>query len=62
MAGQSTPQLIEKNFQLEVNYAYRDLQGRHMSEYFLLDVVDFNKFDDYLALLESDKDAMFHLL
>jgi hypothetical protein len=39
----TSPQPIDENFQLEVNYAYRDLRGNHRSEYFLLDVVDFNK-------------------
>jgi hypothetical protein len=62
MDDQSTPQAIDENFQLEVNYAYRDLRGNHMSEYFLLDIVDFHKFEDYLKVLESDKDAMFHLV
>jgi len=59
MENQSTPEIINENFQLEVNYAYRDLQGNHRSEYFLIDVVDFNKIDDYLKVLEGDKDAMF---
>jgi hypothetical protein len=62
MDEQTTPQPIEDNFQLEVNYAYRDLQGKHKSEYFLLDIVDFNKFDDYLKALEFDKDAMLAFL
>jgi hypothetical protein len=62
MDDQTTPQPIEENFQLEVNYAYRDSQGNHISEYFLLDIVNFDKFDDYLKVLESDKNAMFHLL
>jgi hypothetical protein len=62
MDDQTTPQPIEENFQLEVNYAYRDLQGNHRSEYFLLDVINFEKFADYLTILESDKDAMFHIL
>jgi len=59
MTDQATPQSIDENFQLEVNYAYQDAQGNHRSEYFLLDIIDFNKFDDYLASLESDKAAMF---
>jgi len=59
MDNQSTPEPVNENFQLEVNYAYRDLQGNHRSEYFLLDVVDFNKIEDYLKVLEADKDAMF---
>jgi hypothetical protein len=57
MDDQTTPQPIAENFQLEVDYAYRDLQGNDKNEYFLLDVVDFNKIDDYLKVLESDKDA-----
>src|SRR5688572_32786563 len=62
MEDQPTPQPINENFQLEVNYAYRDLRGNHMSEYFLVDIVDFNKLEDYIKVLEYDKDAMFYLL
>ena len=62
MDDQTTLQLIAENFQLEVNYAYRDLHGKHGSEYFLLDIVNFENFDDYLNVLESDKDAMFKFL
>jgi hypothetical protein len=62
MDDQTTPQPITENFQLEVNYAYRDLQGNDRSEYFLLDIVDFNKFEDYLNVLELDKNAMFNVL
>ena len=61
-AAKSTPQPIHENFQLEVNYAYRDLHGTDVSEYFLLDIVNFERFDDYLNVLEFDKDAMFHVL
>ncbi|HEV8726037.1 MAG TPA: hypothetical protein VGW77_35925 [Candidatus Binatia bacterium] len=62
MDDQTTPQPVKENFQLEVNYAYQDLQGNHRSEYFLLNVINFEKFADYLTILESDKDAMFHFL
>jgi hypothetical protein len=62
MDDQTTPRLIDESFQLEVNYAYQDFQGKHRSEYFLLDIVDFDKFDEYLKVLESDKTAIFQVL
>ena len=62
MDSPTIPQRIDENFQLEVNYAYLDLDGNHTSEYFLLDIVDFDKFDGYLQVLESDKDAIFSIL
>jgi hypothetical protein len=39
-----------------------EIYGIQRNEYFLLDIVSFERFDDYLKLLESDKGAMFHLL
>ncbi|MGD0229918.1 MAG: hypothetical protein ABSC19_06095 [Syntrophorhabdales bacterium] len=56
------PEPIEGNFQLEVNYAYLDDQKDSRMEYFLVDIVDFNKFDDYLAVLEADQNAIYALL
>lgn len=55
-------QPVDENFQLEVNYAYLDLHGIRWEEYFLIDVVDFDRLDTYLGVLESDKDAIFRLL
>jgi hypothetical protein len=62
MDDQTTPQPIAENFQLEVNYAYRDLQGNDKSDYFLLDIVALDKSDDYLSVLESDKNAISNVL
>ena len=56
---ESEPKNIENNFQLEVNYAYlrnftQTGSQQSISEYFLLDVIDFRKFDDFLTLLEKN--------
>lgn len=55
-------QVINDNFQLEVNYAYMDQRQGHRNEYFLIDIVEFDKVDDFLALLEADKDAIFQII
>ncbi|KKP67790.1 MAG: hypothetical protein UR66_C0010G0028 [Candidatus Moranbacteria bacterium GW2011_GWE1_35_17] len=50
------PTGVQDNFQLEVNYAYlNNINGNQsaISEYFLLDVVDFRKFDNFLAMIEE---------
>lgn len=49
------PGCIDDNFQLEVNYAYINSHNLHMSEYFLIDIVEFDRLDQYLDLLEKDK-------
>jgi len=48
------PVQIGKNFQLEVNYAYMDFDRDQRNEFFLIDVLDFGKLDDYLATIEND--------
>lgn len=48
------PVLIENNFQLEVNYAYMDTNKNQRSEFFLIDVLDFNKLDDFLDIILND--------
>jgi len=58
MESPTKPENIIENFQLEVNYAYLDSQSNHKSEYFLLDVVEFNRLDSYLGMLDSDKEAV----
>ena len=58
MEDQSEPKPIDGNFQLEVNYAYLDDQKNNRTEYFLIDIVDFNKLDDFLGILETDKDVI----
>jgi hypothetical protein len=44
---------ISRNFQLEVNYAYLSRAGNSKLDYFLIDMVDFNKMENFLALLEE---------
>lgn len=39
---------IEDNFLLEVNYTRVSKEGNSSDEYFLVDVVDFNKIDDFV--------------
>jgi len=58
----SKPEVIEDNFQLEVNYAYLDKNKNHKNEFFLIDIVDFNNLDKFLALMESDKEAIFEIM
>lgn len=56
--GNQDTRKISDNFQLEVNYAYIDQNGNNRDEFFLIDVVDFNRLGKYLDLVESDKDAI----
>ncbi len=44
---------INDNFQLEVNYAYLNEDKTSKNEYFLIDVIDFEKFDLFLKELEE---------
>ena len=46
--------ITDSYFQLEVNYFHIKADGRRVSEYFLIDVVDFSKVDDYLAVLDKN--------
>lgn len=62
MESPSVPKSIVENFQLEVNYAYLDFNRDPKNEYFLLDVVDYNRLNDYLEVLESDKEAIVSFL
>ena len=41
------------NFQLEVNYAYRDIRGATINEYFIIDIINFQKFNQFLEELEK---------
>ena len=44
---------INDNFQLEVNYAYLNEDRTSKNEYFLIDVINFEKFDLFLKELEE---------
>lgn len=48
------PSKIDENFQLEVNYAYVSTGGYSHNEYFLIDVVSFEKIDAFLNKIEKD--------
>jgi len=43
---------------LEVNYAYLDKDQRSKNEYFLIDLVNCTKMDNYLDILESDAEKI----
>lgn len=62
MCDQKNPQKIVENFQLEVNYAYVTGSGEQKNEYFLIDVVDFNKMELYLEELDRDSKLITHNL
>jgi len=47
------PQTITDNFQLEVNYAYFNKDKMNISEYFIIDVVSFEKLKDFLSEIEN---------
>jgi len=53
-----------KCFQIEVNYVYLDDGKKSINDYFLIDVIDFNQFDDYLenVLEKLDIDAIRRIL
>lgn len=48
------PVKIDDNFLLEVNYAYINKANNHDNEYFLIDVIDFEKIDSFLECIEQD--------
>lgn len=51
------PELITDNFQLEIRYAYFDLNKNVHSKYFLIDIVEFNKLENFVRLLDIEEDA-----
>lgn len=58
---QSDPQFIRDNFHLEVNYAYID-NNNHRNEFFLIDVVAFEKLDSFLESIDADAAAMIEMV
>lgn len=56
------PICIDENFKLEVNYAYLDQNKKHLNEYFLIDILNFLKLDDFLSIIEDDKLAIEHMM
>lgn len=45
---------VQDNFQLEVEYAYVDVSGRSRDELFLLDIVEFDRLDNFVAAIGRD--------
>ena len=56
------PVLIDKNFQLEVNYAYMDNSKNQRNEFFLIDVLDFSKLDNFLSVINDDVTSVTHVI
>ncbi|HNP31316.1 MAG TPA: hypothetical protein PKK23_19880 [Nitrospirales bacterium] len=61
MDNSDAQQKLVENFQLEINYAYLELDGKRRNDYFLLDIVNFGMIDSYLNVLEADKEAIFKI-
>lgn len=59
---QSSPSKIHDNFQLEVNYAYMKNNGRHINDYFLIDVICFDFLKDFLDCVELDSSRLGYML
>jgi hypothetical protein len=51
---ETEPTPIQENFQLEVRYAFTDKENNHRSEYFLLDVIDFEQLQSFENAIEED--------
>ena len=59
---QNNIEKIDDNFQLEVNYAYLDKNGNHKNTFFLIDVVDYSKFDKFLSSIDGDAEAICQII
>ena len=53
---------IKEYFQLEVNYAYMDTNKSYRNEYFLIDIIDFDKAGIFLEALEEDVNAIKNII
>lgn len=59
----ATPELIdEDSFQLEVNYAYLNKNKDSVNEYFLVDIVNFEKFNSFIEKIEKDNEYIRELI
>lgn len=52
------PSTITENFQLEVNYAYMTSSGNNVNEYFLIDILNFDLFDNFLEKIKIDTELV----
>ncbi|MDC4224076.1 MAG: hypothetical protein MPW15_07585 [Candidatus Manganitrophus sp.] len=60
--SETKPSSINDHFQLEVLYAYTDTNEKQRTDYFLIDVLDFQKMDGFLDSLQSDVKAISEVL
>jgi hypothetical protein len=59
--GSSPPSAIDENFQLEVQYAFADRDAKHRDEYFLIDLVEFDKLSNFATVVAEGADAAAYL-
>ena len=60
--GEGEPVKIQDNFQMEVQYAFTDNEGSMRNEYFLIDVVSFERLNDISKALERDAGVAIHFM
>lgn len=53
----STPCRVERNFQLELRYAYIDRGGAQQNEYLLLDFVEFGQLGEFISAIGKDAEV-----
>jgi hypothetical protein len=53
-SSDTVPDKLTNNFLLEVNYAYRRMTGADELEYFLIDVVGYDRLDKFLAIIDRE--------
>jgi hypothetical protein len=59
--AESQPESIKDNFQLEVRYAYIDMNSIQRNDYFLLDFVEFNQLEKFAQAIDEDAKAAAYL-
>jgi hypothetical protein len=60
-SDKKNPEPITENFQLEVQYAYIDRRQTQRNDYFLLDVIEFDQIDNYMAVIKQDVESSAHI-
>jgi hypothetical protein len=60
--GDGPATLLDSNFMLEVNYAFREPGGDSKREYFLIDVVSVNSLDGFFRSLEHEVENAWQLM
>jgi hypothetical protein len=51
------PTALDKNFVMEVNYAWLNEKREQRGDYFLIDIVDFNRINEFLAAIDVEAEA-----